>query len=196
MPAQVGAQASGFLIPHDHLDITRGGILTEYSRWGAYRAANSAGSTITLANDTERILTAPTMGAERIKKTIFSAITPAGFQTGSFTIRYDYHNTLGAGFPIDMWVMKNGVTSLDYYANDNSGYLTRSFTYTGTFTQGDYISVEMSAMDSGNDAYCRNFRVVFGWQIPYFGDGSSRILSTPLALTDTDNPFTITPDDP
>lgn len=195
MPSQIGAQASGFLIPHDHLDITRGGILTEYSRWGAYRAAYSGGTTISLANDTVRTK-GVTTGAEVVKKTILSAIAPAGFQTGSFTIRYDYHNTLGVGFPIDMWVMKNGITSLDFFANDNSSYVTRSFTYTGTFDAGDYISLEVSIADAGNTGYYRNFRIVFGWRIPYFGDGSSRILTTPLTLTDTDNPFTITPADP
>lgn len=191
--SQIGIQSGAATQPHDHSTLAKGGTLNPYSLYGAYREANSAGTTITLANDTERITTAPTMGATTTKKTTFTIITE-GFQQGSFTIRYDYHNSLGVGFPVDYWVMKNGVTSLNYWANDNSGYLTRSFTYTGSFTQGDYITVDVGASDAGNDVYVRNFRVVFGWRIRYFGDGTTRILSAPLALTDTDNPFTITAD--
>lgn len=192
---QVGIQSGAATQPHDHSTLAKGGTLNPYSLYGAYREANSGAATVSLANNTERIKTAPTSGAEIVKRTRLTAIT-GGFQQGSFTIRYDYHNTLGVGFPIDMWVQKNGVTSLDFFSNDNVGYSTRTFTYTGTFNAGDYVTVEFSIADAGNDGYCRNFQINFGWRIRYFGDGTTRILTAPLALSDTDNPFTYSADDP
>lgn len=193
---QIGIQSGAATSPHDHSTLAKGGTLNPYSLYGAYREAY-AGSTVSLANNTERTLVAPTSGAEVIKRTRFTLIV-GGFQQGTFTIRYDYHNTLGVGFPIDMWLERWGSahTSIDYFANDNSAYLTRSVNWTGTLYTGDYITVSFGISDSGNVGYCRNLQCNFSWRIRYFGDGTTRILSTPLALTDTDNPFTYSADDP
>lgn len=195
MPYQVGIQSGAATSPHDHSTLAKGGTLNPYSLYGAYREAYSGVSTISLANNIERTIAAPTSGATTIKRTRLTTII-GGLQQGSFTIRYDYHNTLGVGYPMDMWVMKNGVTSLNYYSNDNSAYLTRTFTYTGTFYDGDYITVDFGIADAGNTGYCRNFQINFGWRISYFGNGTTRILTAPLALSDTDNPFTYSADDP
>lgn len=185
-------------MPHSHISVAQGGILNAYSRYGAYREAYSGAATVSLANDTERIKAAPTSGAEIVKRTRISAIVNDQ-QQGSFTFRYDYHNTLGVGFPIDMWIERwraGSPTTIDFFSNDNAGYSTRSVTWSGTILPGDYFTVAFSIADAGNDGYCRNFRINFGWRISYFGDGTSRVLTAPLALSDTDNPFTYNADDP
>lgn len=195
---QIGIQSGAATQPHDHSTLAQGGTLNAYSLYGAYREAYSGAATVSMPNNTERIKAAPTAGAEVIKRTNLTAIT-GGFQTGSFTIRYDYHQTLGVGFPIDIWVERwrsGSPTTLDFFANDNSGYLTRTFTYTGTFYTADYVTISVSISDAGNDSYFRNFQINFGWRIRYFGDGTTRILTAPLALSDTDNPITYVAADP
>lgn len=196
MGVQFGCQSGAATMPHDHSGLNQGGILNPYSLYGAYREAYSGAATISLANNTERVK-GVTSGAEIVKRTNLTSIV-GGLQQGSFTIRYDYHQTLGVGFPIDIWVERWGslYASLDFWSNDNSGYLTRSFTYTGTFRSGDYITIAVSVADAGNDSYFRNFQMNFGWRIRYFGDGTTRVLTAPLALSDTDNPFTYVAADP
>lgn len=196
MADQVGCQSGSKLSLHSHLNISQGGILNAYSRDGAYRETWSGAAAVTISNDAARVMTG-TIGWERIKRIIVNTIGIDGFQKGSMTMRFDMQtNTAPNAVSAQICINHNGVETWSIVFTDaTGGYVQKTHVFTGTLYEGDEVQIWVD--DNGGDGVSiRNFRLSFGWRIPYFGDGTENVLTTPLPLNDTDNPFTTTNSDP
>lgn len=196
MADQVGCQSGSKLTIHNHLNISQGGFLNAYSRDGAYRETWSGAATILISNNTERIKTG-TLGWEMIKRITIGAIGIDNFQKGSMTMRFDMHtNTAPNAVSAQICIRHNGVETWSVVFTDVTGaYVQKTHTFTGTLYTDDTIEVWVD--DNGGDGVSvRNFRLSFGWRVTNFGDGTTKILTTPLSLTDVDNPFTTANTDP
>ena len=186
----VGIVSAQLTMQHSHLNASQGGVLNAYSRFGAYRAA-VAGATISLANANEKIRTGP--GYALLKETTIADVTD-GFQAGVFSIQFELKTGTNPN-QVNAKVYINDIVKSGILSDVTGVYANKIYTFTGTLYKGDRVQVYADDPASVG-AYIRNFNIKFGWAIPYFGDGTTRTLTTALTLADSDNPFTIVVTDP
>ncbi len=189
---QAGVQAAYQLGIHNHLNDSLGGLLNAYSRFGAYREALSTAATISLDNDGAKT----NVGAgvyTLLKETRILTITD-NFQKGSFLISFQM-KTNTAPNAVQAKVYINDLPVSIEFSDVTGGYVLKSHTLAGTLYPGDKVQVWVKDVLSAGVSVI-NLRISFGWRIAGFGDGTSRVLTVPLAVTDADNPFTTVNTDP
>ena len=174
---QVGIYSAYQLGLHNHLDNTNGGILNDYSRYGAYRRPFRTGA-LAISCPNDAVVQGNWGPYTLMKETLINVAQPG-----------NYH--------ID-WEMANNdnVTSVDtiFYVNDVAvsgvqsralaAYGPKEFHYDINLAAGDRLQIYGRA--NGDIVKVRNFRINYDWQIEYFGDGTSRVLVTSLPLSDAD----------
>ena len=191
-PDQIGMLPSFRTMQHNHLDIYNGGVLNEYSRYGAYREAYN-GATVQLTNNTERH-TLDTV-EHLLKEISISAIAPAGFQKGTWGWGFQMRTSI-ALTQVTAGVYRNGLL-LSSFNETNIAYQAKTYNWPSvTLYAGDKLQIWGYSSDGVAECYVRNMYFQFGWRIAYFGDGTKNLLTAPLAVTDADNPFTSTNTDP
>ena len=177
---------------HNHINDSQGGILNAYSRDGAYRKMISSSSTVSITDAAEKHSNAPAY--TKIKEIKISDLTD-GFQAGEFTASYDLKNIV-AGKTAYAKLYINGFAVGSEMTEAGNAYVNQSEAITGvTLKKNDLLQIYVKSQATGT-AYVENFIISFGWQIAYFGTGTVKKLSVPLALSDTDNPFTTVNQDP
>ena len=173
MPEQAGVPMSGYLLIHDHSGPGMGGVLSPTITGLAYRAMTGLLATVVNANSTMR-----STGSTVYVKLKEMRVTVA--QLGSVTVTYDAYVSGGTGY---YSIRKNGV-QVDEQTEVSLTPIGHTYTLAGPFYVGDLIQIYCKRV-GGATVYVETMQLEYGWRIEYFGDGSSHVLSSPLALTDT-----------
>ena len=174
---QVGIISAYQLGIHNHLNNDNGGVLNEYSRFGAFRETYRTGAlAVHVASDAE--VHTPSAATVLLKQ-----ITINAAQKGEFRIQWESKSTvLGQGITTAFFV--NGVAVSPDDSHDSAIYQTVQYDYDVDLAAGDLLQI-WGSRDGACEVYVRNFRVYYDWCIKYFHDGTNgRVLATPLPLTD------------
>lgn len=178
--AQRGIYSAYQLGLHNHLDNNNGGILNEYSRFGAYRETYRTGAlAVHVDNDAEVHLAG---GAGFVVLKQFTIDTA---QRGEFRISWEMRNVDNA----TTVHARVAINDVDIPASDQSTavnvYGGKTYNYDVDLALGD--RVQIAGDPQGDDIYIRSFRIYYDWSIKYFHDGTNgRVLVTPLALSDVE----------
>lgn len=184
MMSQVGLASSAFLRIHNHLNNDQGGILADYSRYGAFRAPSRAGAmALHVDNDADRN-------------------TPLNVYTllKQFVVdyRWNYRGTVQLRWQMFTSVPGQDVGSKAYIngapmpgAADEVTNLAAPQDYTHDYdvglASGDLIQIYGIRIGAGGTScHVLNFRLYYDWSIFHFGDGTTHLLNAALALTDVD----------
>lgn len=177
---QVGLASSAFLRIHNHLNDDQGGVLNEYSRFGAFRETYRTGAlAVHVDNDAEVSLAGPP-GFDLLKQFTVNAA-----QRGAYRISWEMRNSDGMT-PVHVRVAINGV---DIPASDQAEagnvYAGKIYNYDVDLAEGDLV--QLVGDPQGDEVFVRSFRIYYDWCVPYFHDGAhGRVLTTPLALVDNE----------
>lgn len=174
--AQRGIYSAYQLGLHNHLDNNNGGILNEYSRFGAFREAYRTGAlAVHVDND----------GAQSDVGIIYSLLkqfTVVTAQRGEFRISWEMRNADNAT-NVETKFYVNNVAVSAAQNNATNVYAAKTYNYDVDLAVGDLLQIWGNA--NGDEVFARNFRVYYDWAIKYFWDGTDgRVLATPLVLTD------------
>ena len=176
MAEQVGCQSGTRTSIHNHLNISQGGVLNDYSRYGAYRQIYRGALARALSNAADKTTTSPVW-------TLLKQITINQNQKGQCQISYDAFSAVGA-VAVDSRVYVNGVAVGPINSCINP--TTFDFDYDVDLVDGDMIQIWGKRNGAGDTIHVENMFIRYDWNIAYFGDGTSRVLTAPLALTDVD----------
>ena len=177
---QVGVYSAYQLGLHNHLDDNNGGLLNDYSRYGAYREAYAAGTAITFPNDAEVTVINPAydlIKEIRVNKAIL----------GTFYISWRMRNSDGVTSVRSKFYV-NGVAKSPEKATTSNVYAGQNYTYSVDLAAGDLLQIYGYSVAGADAIFIDQFRIRFGYQILYFGDGTKFNLTSALALSDTDAP--------
>ena len=176
--AQAGIYSAYQLGLHNHLDNTNGGILNDYSRFGAFREAYRTGAlAVHVDNDAEVTSAAAVY-------TLLKQFTIRTAQKGEYRIAWESASTV-AGQDIATRFYVNGVAVGAADTHDSAIYQAVTEDYDIDLALGDLIQVYGRRVGACS-VKVRNFRIYYDWAIKYFHDGThGRVLTTPLTLSDT-----------
>lgn len=178
MGAQIGILSAFQLGIHDHLSNERGGILNEYSRYGAYRTPYRTGAlAIGCGNLTERDSDAAAYAL--IKETRIDQA-----QEGRYQIKWEFRSTSGVDF-VYTKVYINGVAFGAEKTTLAVAYQDAIQNYDVDLALGDLVQIWGYA-DNPTHLRVRNFSVLYDWGLSYFGDGTRNNLVAMLPLSDVD----------
>ena len=182
MADQIGVQSGARIGIHSHLNISQGGILNEYSRYGAYRRAYNTGA-LARSVTNNAVKTQDTDSGFLLMKEIL--INTA--QAGAVVFKWDM-NSVDNATMCHTFVGVNGVILGAFVDRNVVGYLTTSRNYALGLAVGDRIQIWGCTDDDtgGHAVGIRNFQILWDWRIEHFGDGTSRVLTTALPLADVD----------
>ena len=176
--AQVGVYSAALLMQHSHLDANQGGVLNDYSRFGAYRESVSSGATCVIPHDPE--------GDEAaLILSLVKEIRINLAYRGTFNITWQYRSTDGIN-NVETRFYVNGAPQGALYVTSNIAYQNVAETYLVDFAQNDLVQLYARATNAATSCRYRNFRITYDWELQYFGDGTYFNLAVPLALTDAD----------
>ena len=179
MAEQIGVQSGARIGIHNHLNVSQGGILHEYSRYGAFRTCHRTGAlALHVASDTER--SGNNAGYLLTKEILINAD-----YVGRWRIRFDHRSTILGQFIRSRVYVNNMVVSGEF-ETDNTGYVTENYNLDIDLQAGDRVQLYCRRAGAGNDYFTRNFRIFYDWHIAGFGDPSLAInqLTAALALLD------------
>ena len=183
--AQVGIYSAYQLGLHNHLNNENGGILHDYSRYGAFRTCDNSGAlSIQVGSDAE-------VGGNNFATQLVKEILINEDYRGTFRIRWDHRSTAGVPEDIQTAFRINGVliwTAPDY---DGVGYETVNYDHDDgaggpvDLQAGDRLQIYARRVGA-TEYRVRNFRIYYDWAIAGFGDPALNInrLLAALALTD------------
>jgi len=180
--AQIGIYSVALLMQHNHLNDTMGGVLNDYSRYGAYRRAYRTGAlACTVTNNAVKTQDTD-LGFLLMKEILVNTA-----QAGAFLFRWDM-NSVDNATMCHTFVGVNGVMLGAFVDRNVVGYLTTSRNYDLGLAVGDRIQIWGSTDDDtgGHAVGIRNFSINWDWRVEHFGDGTSRVLTTALPLSDVD----------
>jgi len=175
---QVGIPSSAFLRIHNHLNDDQGGVLNEYSRFGAFREAYRTGAlAVHVDNDPERSV------AGMAGYVLLKQFTVNVAQRGEYRISWEMRNADDAT-PVHVRVAINGV---DIPASDQvtalNIYVGKIYNYDVDLAEGDLV--QLFGDPQGDEVFVQSFRLYYDWCVKYFHDGTNgRVLVAPLALSD------------
>lgn len=176
--SQAGVQAAYMLGIHNHLNDSLGGILNEYSRYGAYRTPYRTGAlAIGCGNPTERDSDAAAYAL--IKETRINQL-----QEGRYEIHWQFRSTTGVDFVYTKLYI-NGVAYGAEKTTLAAAYQDAVQIYDVDLALGDLVQVWGYA-DNPTHLRVRNFSILYDWGLSYFGDGTRNNLITLLPLSDVD----------
>lgn len=176
---QVGIYSAYQLGLHNHLDNNNGGILNDYSRFGAFRESYRTGA-LAVHADNDAEVHEPDHGIYWLTK----QFTVNTAQRGEWVISFEMHNddnmtNVNARFYV------NGAAVGAVKSNATNAYQTKTDNYDVDLAAGDLLQIWTNG--NGDSVYIRNFRIYYDWAIKYFHDGTNgRVLVTPLTLTDNE----------
>lgn len=178
MGAQVGNYSAYQLGIHNHLNDSMGGILNEYSRFGAFREAYRMGALAVHVNNDAAVSLAGPPGFNILKQ-----FTVIAAQRGEYRISWEMKNADGMT-PVHA---RFAVNDIDIPASDQAEagavYAGKTYNYDVDLAEGDRLQIVGDPQ--GDEIFIRNFRIYYDWCIKYFWDGSDgRVLVTPLTLVD------------
>ena len=177
--AQTGILSTFQMGLHNHLDADNGGILTEYSRYGAYRRPSRAGAcAVSVPNDAE-------VSNPDGVWTLLKQFTVNEVLEGTFRIYWEAKNTDNVTV-VNTRFYVNGV-AVSGIVNDNSNvYSFATYNYDVDLAEGDLLQIWGNS--NADVVWVRNFRVEYDWTLPAFGDPAlaRNVLAAALALTDAD----------
>ena len=171
---QIGCQSGARIGVHNHLSISQGGII-----YWAYRCASRLGAlAVNVANDAQTNLLGG-LAYELLKE-----ITVVTAQAGTFRISWDSKD--GDNITeVHSRFYVNDVAVSAVKNNNTNVWANHTHNYDFNLVAGDRLQIWGNP--EGDNVLIRNFRILYDWTIPRFtGDGTSRVLVTPLALTDVD----------
>lgn len=176
---QVGIYSAYQLGLHNHLDNNNGGILNDYSRFGAFRESYRTGALAThVDNDAEVHSNVGVM-------TLLKQFTINTGQKGEWRIAWQSRSSV-AGQDISTRFYVNGVAVGAVDTHNAAAYQDVTEDYDVNLAAGDLIQIYGRRVGAC-EVYIRNFRIYYDWCVKYFHDGTNgRVLVAPLALTDTE----------
>ena len=175
---QVGVYSAYQLGIHNHLNNDNGGILNDYSRFGAYREAYRTGAlAVHVDNDAE-------VNSLIGVYTLLKQFTVNEGQRGEFRLSWEMKNTDNlTAVHVRVAINDVDIPASDQTENTNV-YQSKIYGYDVDLNTGDRVQLLGNA--NGDEVWIRSFRIYYDWSIKYFHDGTNgRVLVTPLALTDT-----------
>ena len=180
---QVGIYSAYQLGMHNHLNNDNGGILVDYSRFGAFRAPSRLAATLNHTYATMR-------QTGELVYTLLKQIEVTYLYNygGTCQIRWQMStNSAGddvgsAFFVNDVQVGVDEITNLVAYQNYTHNYDVG-------LNSGDRLQIWGMRIGGGAAVRCRvqNFAIYYDWRIYHFGDGTSHVCTTPIALSDADD---------
>ncbi len=176
--SQVGIYSAYQLGLHNHLNNSQGGVLNDYSRFGAFREAYRTGPlAVHVDNDAE------VQSAAAIY-TLLKQFTVVTAQKGEYRIAWQSASTVG-GQNISTRFYVNGAAVGAADTHNSAIYQDVTEDYDIDLAAGDLIQVYGRRVGAC-EVKVRNFRIYYDWAVKYFHDGTNgRVLTTPLALADT-----------
>jgi hypothetical protein len=176
---QVGVYSASLLMEHNHLNASMGGILNDYSRYGAYREAYRTGAlnveAVSLINKDSTSLVEVLIKEIKINK---------GYK-GQWRIEWDFFSTLGVS-DVHSRLMLNGVPLSPDYFTTSSVPVTKTYDHDLAFNAGDLLQVWGYREGGGDRVNIEGFKIRYNWGIKYFGDGTVMNLASMLPLSDID----------
>jgi len=186
MAEQVGVQSGARIGLHSHLNMSQGGILNEYSRYGAYKRFYRTGAGIIhtsggLPNSTGVIVPNPMV---LIKSLRIDETRP-----GQCILHYTYACGGGGIDHVDAQAFIYRAGALFWTGagpNHGAGPTVITENYDNGFIAGDLIQVWGRAYVAGDTCDILVFDIEYDWRIPGFGDGTFNNLNTALPVSDID----------
>ena len=176
---QVGIYSAYQLGLHNHLDDNNGGILNDYSRYGAYRRPYRTGAlALNFPNDAVRSTVEAAFVL--VKETRVNVA-----QLGQVQIGFEMKGTDGITNAHGRLYV-NGVAVGADHGSNSAVYVAYTDNYDVGFTAGDLIQIYAYSEGGADTTSIRNFRIRYDWHLPGFGDGTVNNLAAALALTDVD----------
>lgn len=177
MAEQIGVQSGARVGIHNHLNISQGGILNEYSRDGAFMETyRTGGLAVHVDNDDEVI-----SGIDAL--VLVKQFTVDTAQRGEFRFTWQSRTSL-LGEPVNSVLYVNGVAVGADNIHANDVYQNHLHNYDLDLAVGDRIQIYALAT-MGHQVRIQNFRIYYDWAVKYFGD-SGKVLVAPLLLTNND----------
>lgn len=175
---QVGVYSAYQLGLHNHLDNNNGGILNDYSRYGAFRSAYRTGAlALHVDNDAAKTDT-PGPGWIMLKEIRINADYEGQWRI-SFQMRNaDNVTNVSAEFYV------NGVPTGGIQNSVSNIYATKTYNYDIDLAENDLL--QLWGDPNGDTIDVRQFRIYYDWRLAHFGDGTILNLATPVALSDAD----------
>lgn len=175
---QVGIYSAYQLGLHNHLNASNGGILNEYSRYGAYRSLYRTGAlALHVDNDAETNLN----NAIYIK---MKEIQINEDYEGQIRVAWQAHSSVALQ-EIRTRFYLNGVAVGAECDEDVVAYQDEVENYDVGLVAGDLFQIYGKRVGACV-CYVRNFRLYYDWRLAHFGDGTIMNLATPVALSDAD----------
>jgi hypothetical protein len=177
MGAQVGIYSAYQLGLHNHLNDDQGGVLNEYSRFGAFREAYRTGALLVhVDNDAEQ------SEADHGVYWLTKQFTVNTAQRGEWRIYFEMANADNMTNVFARFYV-NGVAVGAVQARNLNTYAPKTDNYDVDLAAGDLLQIY--TLGNGDSVFVRNFRIYYDWAIKYFHDGTNgRVLTTPLVLAD------------
>jgi hypothetical protein len=176
---QVGIYSASQLPIHNHLNDNMGGILNEYSRFGAYREAYRTGA---LAVSVPSLIL---KDSASLVETLIKQIRINQAYRGQWRIEWEFFSTLGASDVHTRLFLNGAPLSVDYFTTSVVN-VPEAYNHDVDFAAGDLVQIWGYREGAGDRVNVENFRIRYDWGIKYFGDGTSRVLPAPMALVDVD----------
>ena len=183
MAEQVGVQSGARIGLHSHLNISQGGILNEYSRYGAYKRFYRTGAGIIHTSG----------GAQNATNlnvmTLIKSLRIDETRPGQTLLRYTYESALGGIDHVDAQAFIYRAGAIFWTGggpNHGAGPTIITENYDNGFIDGDLIQVWGRIYTGGDDCIITNFELEYDWRIPGFGDGTFNNLNTALPVSDID----------
>ena len=175
---QIGIYSAYQLGLHNHLNNTQGGILNDYSRYGAYRRPYRTGALAVHCDNDAEVFTGNAI------YTLLKEILVNTDQVGEYRISWQQRSSVfGQDSRTRFYV--NGVAVSAEMTEGTNVYQTETHNYDVDLAAGDLLQIYGKRVGAC-DCYVRNFRIYYDWRIAYFGDGTVLNLTTPLPLSDAD----------
>ena len=177
--SQIGIYSASLLAMHNHLNDSQGGVLNDYSRYGAYREAYRTGALAiavsSLINKDSASLTEVLIKQIRINKAY----------RGKWRIQWDFYSLAGASDVHSRLYLNGSPLSADQVTTSIIP-VTVTYNHDVNFAKDDLVQIYGYREGVGDRVNVEGFQIKYDWGIKYFGDGTIMNLTSMLPLSDTD----------